>query len=74
MDSPSIKQTVCKVLSRFQHGKYLVAYVLKTGVLWKTEWSVDPGQLASFTRVYTVCFCFQTVSGVFIQFQNGITK
>ena len=23
------KQTVCKVLKIFQHGKYLVAYVLK---------------------------------------------
>ena len=23
------KQTVCKILNRFQHGKYLVAYVLK---------------------------------------------
>ena len=30
MDSPYIKQTVCKVLKIFQHGKYLVAYVLKT--------------------------------------------
>ena len=29
MDSPCIKQTICKVLNRFQHGKYLVAYVLK---------------------------------------------
>ena len=29
MDSPCIKQTVCKVLNIFQHGKYLVAYVLK---------------------------------------------
>ena len=29
MDSPCIKQTVCKVLNRFQHEKYLVAYVLK---------------------------------------------
>ena len=28
MDSPCIKQTVCKVLKIFQHGKYLVAYVL----------------------------------------------
>ena len=28
MDSPCIKQTVCKVLNIFQHGKYLVAYVL----------------------------------------------
>ena len=28
MDSPCIKQTVCKVLKIFQCGKYLVAYVL----------------------------------------------
>ena len=31
MYSPCIKQTVCKVLKIFQHGKYLVAYVLKIG-------------------------------------------
>ena len=29
MDSPCIKQIVCKVLKIFQYGKYLVAYVLK---------------------------------------------
>ena len=29
MDSPCIKQTVCKVLKIFQYGNYLVAYVLK---------------------------------------------
>ena len=29
MDSPCIKQTVCKVLKIFQYGKYLVAYALK---------------------------------------------
>ena len=29
MDRPCIKQTVCKVLNIFQHGKYLVAYVLR---------------------------------------------
>ena len=28
MDSPCIRQIVCKVLKIFQHGKYLVAYVL----------------------------------------------
>ena len=28
MDSPCIKQNVCKVLNIFQHGKYLVVYVL----------------------------------------------
>ena len=32
MDSPCIKQTVCKVLKIFQCGKYLVAYVLKTDI------------------------------------------
>ena len=31
MDSPCIKQTVCKVLKIFQYGKYLVAYVLNAG-------------------------------------------
>ena len=30
MDSPCIKHTVCNVLKIFQHGKYLVAYVLKS--------------------------------------------
>ena len=30
MDSPCIKQTVCKVLKIFQYGKYLVAYVLNS--------------------------------------------
>ena len=33
MDSPCIKQTVCKVLKIFQHGKFLVAYVLKISIL-----------------------------------------
>ena len=32
MDSPCIKQTVCKVLKIFQHGKYLEAYVLNLGI------------------------------------------
>ena len=32
MDSPCIKQTVCKVLKIFQCGKYLVAYVLNIKV------------------------------------------
>ena len=31
MDSQCVRQTVCKVLNKFQHGKYLVAYVLKGG-------------------------------------------
>ena len=37
MDSPCIKQSVCKVLKIFQHGKYLVAYVLKAIWSVKTE-------------------------------------
>ena len=34
MDSPCIKQTVCKVFKIFQCGKYLVAYVLKVDILF----------------------------------------
>ena len=29
MDSPCIKQTVCKILKGFEHGKYFVLCVLK---------------------------------------------
>ena len=36
MDSPCIKQSVCKVLNIFQCGKYLVAYVLKLPFVIKT--------------------------------------
>ena len=39
MDSPCIKQTVCKVLKIFQYGKYLVAYVLKGFVSLKCIFS-----------------------------------
>ena len=38
MDSPCIKQTVCKVLKIFQYGKYLVAYVLNYQNLLKLLW------------------------------------
>ena len=34
MDSPCIKQTVCKVFKIFQCGKYLVAYVHKWVLRW----------------------------------------
>ena len=37
MDSPCIKQTVCKVLKIFQYGKYLVAYVLKVAAFTVSE-------------------------------------
>ena len=35
MDSPCIKQSVCKVLEIFQYGKYLVAYVLNETTIRK---------------------------------------
>ena len=38
MDSPCIKQTVCKVLKIFQYGKYLVAYVLND------NWLINDGR------------------------------
>ena len=47
MDSPCIKQTVCKVLKIFQHGKYLVAYVLKL---------VGTQRLSS--KALFECFCY----------------
>ena len=49
MDSPCIKQTVCKVLKIFQYGKYLVAYVLKVSYLvyiWET---------GSITTLFLMC-------------------
>ena len=39
MDSPCIKQTVCKVLKIFQYGKYLVAYVPKNGTPLARRWN-----------------------------------
>ena len=45
MDSPCIKQTVCKLLKIFQYGKYLVAYVL----------NLDSGLI----KVQTVCKGYQ---------------
>ena len=50
MDSPCIKQTVCKVLKIFQYGKYLVAYVLKALFFMPgstTKFSVNPGMCMS---------------------------
>ena len=37
MDSPYIKQTVYKVLKIFQHGKYLVAYVLNDNNIYHED-------------------------------------
>ena len=35
------KKTACKVLNRFQHGKYLVAYVLKNlSKLTPSKWAL----------------------------------
>ena len=48
MDNSCIKQTVCKVLNIFQHGNYLVAYVLKFGYFSETgmshvRWAPEAG-------------------------------
>ena len=45
MDSPCIKQTVCKVLKIFQYGKYLVAYVLKASQKTGPRIKVSSGRL-----------------------------
>ena len=45
MDSPCIKQTVCKVLKIFQYGKYLVAYVLNS------EWA----KISGYTKIVWNC-------------------
>ena len=62
MDSPYIKQTVCKVLKIFQYGKYLVAYVLNHFSFWilvnrdfdKHEYQTKR-LIRHFIRVCTVC-------------------
>ena len=55
MDSPCIKQTVCKVLKIFQHGKYLVTYVLKSifGL-----WGNPPTDLVKCNRFTFVLTCY----------------
>ena len=64
MDSPCIKQTVCKVLKIFQYGKYLVAYVLK--VFSTHQWKIDTylylPTLQSITADY-ICKQFGPRSG-----------
>ena len=45
MDSPCIKQTVCKVLKIFQYGKYLVAYVLKCLKLYSLKFAIAHAQI-----------------------------
>ena len=69
MDSPCIKQTVCKVFKIFQCGKYLVAYVLKLPMFLKVfvlsvcEWPFYTG--------ITVCPCAQKEAISVEEFQNG---
>ena len=41
MDSQCIKETVCNVLKIFQHGKYLVAYVLKRSSILERDVIVE---------------------------------
>ena len=54
MDSPCIKQTVCKVLKIFQCGKYLVAYVLKS----------MPGRVAQSVTCLATDACLTADPGV----------
>ena len=51
MDSPCIKQTVCKVLKIFQHGKYLVAYVFN--ILMKLK-RATLGQLSPWNLLLAI--------------------
>ena len=70
MDSPCIKQTVCKVLKIFQHGKYLVAYVLnpfkpnEVSHCYQLEQplsvSIDVGGIFYFYSNANRTFCKQT--------------
>ena len=50
MDSPCIKQTVCKVLKIFQYGKYLVAYVLNIYKFVHTECMRPSGGASVFVK------------------------
>ena len=45
-----MEQNVCKVLNKFQHGKYLVAYVLKTGFA-VTEISIHAVPSSTHVRI-----------------------
>ena len=54
MDSPCIKQTVCKVLKIFQYGKYLVAYVLKM-YIQRLNYQVFPMKTSEAFQIWTKC-------------------
>ena len=56
MDSPCIKQTVCKVLKIFQYGKYLVAYVLKAYCLWSGVHRIAEESTSDQTNLLPFCF------------------
>ena len=59
MDSPCIKQTVCKVLKIFQYGKYLVAYVLKDVSIDEMVDALAVGLTCwiSFAPVFSFIYC-----------------
>ena len=57
MDSPCIKQTVCKVLKIFQYGKYLVAYVLKSDKMLDH----DEGQSVELHGIQNMCLHCRTI-------------
>ena len=52
MDSTCIEQTVCKVLNIFQHGKYLVAYVLKAHITKSRMHLSCAGISEAFSTIY----------------------
>ena len=55
MDSPCIKQTVCKVLNRFQHVKYLDVYVLTGG--FRAYEKGSQFSCAGICTLYTLSAC-----------------
>ena len=62
MDSPCIKQTVCKVFKIFQCGKYLVAYVLKHSQSGEITMLVtDIGKSCPSRKVLTKQICILTL-------------
>ena len=52
MDSPCIKQTLCKVFKIFQCGKYLVAYVLK--IMVNCDVNISKRSLQRFAQIVSL--------------------
>ena len=62
MDSPCIKQTVCKVLKIFQYGKYLVAYVLKPCSDYTYVATVHPDTVMHWDTFHKKLNCILTLT------------